>query len=206
LAQTGVLGAFDADDAGQRAAVSAYHRLAEHTTAIAALALPAGQDPAQILDDCGPASLREALADRRHPLADLVIDAEIGKWTRWLSYAEGQIAALRAIAPVIAAMPAPDVARQAGRLATRLHLDHAIVTEAITDALTVRASAEGRPVSRLAEPTRCAAASGRAPTLEFPAGLPLGTAPAPGRPASRSQKPGGSAGEQAGLRTGRISG
>ena len=75
------------------------------------------------------------LGSRTQPLADLVIDAEVARWDRWLQYAEGQIHALRAAAPLIAAMPPPDVARQVARLADRLGLDHATVTEAVTDAL-----------------------------------------------------------------------
>ena len=41
----------------------------------------------------------------------------VDRWSRWLEYPEGQINALRATAPVIAAMPVPHVARQVARLA-----------------------------------------------------------------------------------------
>ena len=47
-----------------------------------------------------------------------------------------QISALRAVAPLIAAMPPHHVARQVARLSARLDLDHATVTEAVTDALS----------------------------------------------------------------------
>ncbi len=69
------------------------------------------------------------------PLADLVIDAEVDKWRRWLRHAEGRINALRAAAPLVAAMPPEHVARQVARLAERLDLEYAIVTGAVTDAL-----------------------------------------------------------------------
>ena len=59
----------------------------------------------------------------------------VDRWSRWLEYPEGQINALRATAPVIAAMPVPHVARQVARLAHRLGLDYATVTEAVTEAL-----------------------------------------------------------------------
>ena len=135
LPATGVLVAFDADPAGQRAAVNAYQLLARSPTPCTAAKLPAGQDPAQILADHGPAALARMLAGHTRPLADLVIDAEVDGWSRWLHYAEGQINALRAAAPLIAAMPPAHVARQVARLAHRLGLDYATVTEAVTAAL-----------------------------------------------------------------------
>ncbi len=160
LPQAGVLVAFDADQAGRRAAVRAYHLLAPFTTATTAMAavLPAGHDPAQILRDRGPAALAAMLTSRTQPLADLVVDAEVNRWTRWLRFAEGRINALHAAAPLIAAMNPSDVARQVARLARRLGLDHATVTRAVTDALTAllaagpvttRAGPSHRPTARL---------------------------------------------------------
>jgi DNA primase len=181
LRSTGVLVAFDGDDAGRRAAINAYHLLSPLTDRIATASLPAGSDPAQILRDQGPAALAGLLTRSRLPLADLVIDAEIDKWSRWLSFAEGQIGALRAITPVIAAMPPRDVGRQVARLVQRLSLDHATVTEAVTDALTQLISGE--------RPHRSCAAT-RPCTLDFPDGAQHLTAarvpkavPAPQAPA-----------------------
>ncbi len=136
LSAAGVLVAFDADNAGRRAAVRAYHLLSPLTDATTAVIIPTGQDPAQILQDQGPAALARTVDTCTQPLADVVIDAEVGRWDRWLRYPEGQIAALRAAAPLIAAMPPAHVARQVARLAERLSLDHPIVTEAVTTALT----------------------------------------------------------------------
>jgi len=136
LRAVGITVAFDPDDAGKRAAVRAYHLLIPLTEKLAALNLPPGQDPAQILAGPGSAALAIMLADHIRPLPDLVINAEIRRWTRRrLSYAEGQIGALRAAAPLIAAMPPAHVARQVARLAAILQLDHALVTEAVSDAL-----------------------------------------------------------------------
>lgn len=126
--------AFDADRSGQRAAVSAYQRLMFGRPS--AVAFPPGSDPAQVLREHGPAVLAAMLQNQRRPLADLVVDAELDRWDRWLGFAEGRIGALRAAAAVVSAMPAWDVGRQVSRLADRLGLDHAIVTEAVTDALT----------------------------------------------------------------------
>ena len=136
LPVTGVLVAFDPDNAGRRAAVRAYHLLSPLTVDVTMVMLPAGCDPAQMLADRGPAALAGMLARHTRPLADLVIEAEVRKWRRWLRYPEGQIGALRATAPLIAAMPPAHVARQVARLAARLCLDHATVTGAVTDALS----------------------------------------------------------------------
>jgi len=148
LGSTGVLVAFDADLAGRRAAVSAYHLLGPAAGRVGAVAFPPGTDPAQVLRERGPAGLADVLERRRMPLADLVVNAEIVRWKRWLAYDEGRIGALRAIAPVIAAMPPPDVARQVSRLAARLRLDSAAVTEAVTSAL--RDSRTPAPASAVA--------------------------------------------------------
>jgi DNA primase len=135
LRATGVLVAFDADDAGQRAAVRAYHRLSPYAARTWTVALPPGYDPARLLADHGPAALRMALAQCQRPLADLVVDAAITGWGSRLRFAEGQVGALRGATALIAAMPPPDVARQVARVATRLGLDHPSVTQAVTDAV-----------------------------------------------------------------------
>jgi DNA primase len=140
LRAIGVTVAFDHDRAGRRAAVHAYHLLAALTEKLASVNLPAGQDPAQIFADTGPAALAEMLASHTRPLPDLVVNAETARWSRWLRHPEGQIHALRAAAPLIAAMPPAHIARQVARLAAILRLDHATVTEAVTDALTTLAA------------------------------------------------------------------
>jgi DNA primase len=136
LAAAGVLVAFDADKPGRRAAASAYRTLTTYTPSTQAMIMPLGYDPARLLSDHGPATLAFALDHCRRPLADLVTDAETARWTRSLQFAEVQVSALRAIAPTIAAMPPSDVARQVTRLAAHLGLDHALVTEAVAEAVT----------------------------------------------------------------------
>ena len=162
LPTSGVLVAFDPDPPGRRAAVRAYHLLSQLTAETSAVTLPAGQDPAQILADNSPEALAAILADRTHPLADLVTDAELERWTRWLDHAEGQISALRAVAPVLAAMPPAHVARQVARLSDRLGLDHATVTDAITSAL---------PEVIARSPVRARPPAGHAMTSAKPLGL-----------------------------------
>jgi DNA primase len=134
LGSTGALVAFDSDAAGRRAAIRAYHLLIPYTYEVSVMVLPAGQDPAQVFAERGPDALA-GIASHTHPLADLVTDAVVDRWSRWLEYPEGQINALRATTPVIAAMPVPHVARQVARLTHRLGLDYATVTEAVTDAI-----------------------------------------------------------------------
>jgi len=169
----GVLVAFDSDEAGRRAAVKAYHLLSPLTDRAEAVIFPAGQDPAQFLNDHGRIVLAETLADRVRPLADLVIEAEVTRWDRWLTYAEGQIHALRAAAPIIAALPPAQVGRQVARLAHRLGLDHVTVTEAVTDAVTelVAAGRAGSgPGAGLAdgEPKAAALTGERYTSQDFP--------------------------------------
>jgi DNA primase len=135
LGTLGIIVAFDGDEAGRHAAARAYHLLIQFTSEVASVILPPGQDPAQVLGDQGAEALAASISERVRPLADLVVDAELDKWSRWLRYAEGQINALRAAAPLIAAMPVAHVTRQIARVAERLDLSHTIVTSAVTDVL-----------------------------------------------------------------------
>lgn len=136
LHAVGVLVAFDADPAGRRAAVRAYPLLCQFTGKVDTVSFRPGQDPAQILADEGPAALAGMLSTYTRPLADLIIDSEFDRWEKWLRFAEGQVKALRATAELIAAMPPSHVGRQVSRVAIRLGMEHAPVTEAVTDALS----------------------------------------------------------------------
>jgi hypothetical protein len=88
-----------------------------------------------VLSHDGPTALADLLAGRTHPLADLVVDAGLARWRRWLAYPEGRVNALHAVAPIVAAMPAREIARQVGRLAVRLSMSHSAVTGAVTTAV-----------------------------------------------------------------------
>jgi DNA primase len=141
-----VIVAFDADPAGRRAAVRAYGALRDITGELLTVAFPDGSDPAGYLRDHGAAALAGLLDDQAYPLADLVIDASVAKFDRWLQFTDGKFSALRAVAPLIAGLPAGQVARQVGRVAERLGLTHAEVTAAVTSALpaVLGRSAPGR--------------------------------------------------------------
>ncbi|MGH3158685.1 MAG: toprim domain-containing protein [Streptosporangiaceae bacterium] len=134
--ETGILVALDSDQAGQKAALKAYEILRGVTEKITAVVLPAGQDPAGMLETAGRPTLAAALADLVQPLADLVIDANIARWDRWLEFIQGRFNALRSTAPLIAQMPPEEIGRQVARVAQRLNLEHSEVTSAVTDAIS----------------------------------------------------------------------
>jgi DNA primase len=134
LRRTGVVAAFDADPAGRRAAVRAYHLLRGVTDHARTLVLPAGQDPAGFRREHGGRALARRL-DASVPLADLVVDDAVAPFERWLEFLDGKFAALHAAAPLVAGLPSDQVARQVARLAGRLGLNYAEVTEAVTGAL-----------------------------------------------------------------------
>jgi DNA primase len=191
LPTAGPLVAFDPDPAGRMAAIAAYHLLRPLTGTLLAAVLPGGHDPAAILRDRGADELAHVLAAGARPLADLVIDAEIGRWSRWLRYPEGQVNALHGAAPLIAAMPPPDVARQVARLAGRLGLDHATVTTAVTNALR-DLPADDLDARRPRPQPRDTARSARRGTRSSdpPGQAPAPTATPPPGPERRHQQPG----------------
>jgi DNA primase len=132
--RTGVVVAFDADPAGRRAAVRAYHLLRGVTDHAFTLVLPPGQDPAGFRREHGGRALARRL-DASVPLADLVVDDAVAPFERWLEFLDGKFGALHAAAPLVAGSPSGQVARQVARLAGRLGLNYAEVTEAVTGAL-----------------------------------------------------------------------
>lgn len=117
--------ALDGDRAGLAAAVRAYEVLDAD-----AVRFPDGHDPADLLRS---GELGTALRHQAQPLADLVIDAAINRWSGSLHFAEGTIGAMRDAAAVIVRLRPHDVARQVDRVATRLSLRCDEVTEAVTD-------------------------------------------------------------------------
>jgi DNA primase len=134
LRQVGVVVAFDADPAGRRAAVRAYHLLRGVTDHAVAAVLPAGQDPAGFRRERGGRALARRL-DAGVPLVDLVVDETMASFERWLAFPDGKFAALHAAAPLVAGLPSGQVARQVVRVARRLGLSYAEVTDAVTGAL-----------------------------------------------------------------------
>ena len=134
LRRGGVVVAFDADPAGRRAAVRAYHLLRGVTDHAFAAVLPAGQDPAGFRRERGGRALARRL-DAGVPLVDLVVDETVAPYERWLAFPDGKFAALHAAAPLVAGLPSGQVARQVVRVARQLGLSYAEVTDALTGVL-----------------------------------------------------------------------
>lgn len=129
-----VLVAFDADPAGMAAAVRSRAALAPSiSTAVPAVRLPPGADPASILEERGPAGLRGVLAQTT-PLVDLVVDEVLRRCAHHLDNAEARLCALREVAPTVASLPHKDVARQAARLGSLLDFDHQTVARELAEA------------------------------------------------------------------------
>ena len=133
-----VLIAYDADLAGQRASAAAYDVLAPLFDQLRSVVLPDACDPAALLQSEGPRTLRDALSQDRL-LADAVIDHGLRYWLPKRDNAEARAAAVHELAPSIARLRPVDATREAGRLAQALGIDHAAITEAVTDAITTRA-------------------------------------------------------------------
>ena len=137
LADRGIVVAFDGDAAGRQASVRAYALLREVQAWPHAVDLPAGQDPAGLLQQHGPARLHAALlsaADR--PLADLVVDERIDRYTDQMRWPEGRVAAGRSAAAVLVTLPPDQVGRQVIRLIDRLDLSASVISGMVSDAVT----------------------------------------------------------------------
>jgi len=130
----GVVVAFDADPAGQAAALRAYPLLRAAHLWPAAAALPGGQDPAGLAQQHGTAALR-AVLDAATPLAELVVDEQLARWAGRLATVEGQVGAARDAARLIAGFPAEQIGDQVLRVASRLGLDPGDMTRAVTEAM-----------------------------------------------------------------------
>jgi DNA primase len=116
LRQTGILVAFDGDDAGRKAAVRGYHLLRLTSERLQTVTLPE-KDPAEILASKGTAALHAVLREHVEPLAALVIDAHLDPWERRLRDPEGPLLAMRSVAVVIADL-LPDETAEAIRRIT----------------------------------------------------------------------------------------
>jgi DNA primase len=103
LGSTGVLVAFDDDQAGRKAAVRAYGVLCTVSSRLQSAVL-SGKDPAEILQTEGPEALRTILRDQVQPLSSVVIDAHLAPWERRLHDPEGPLLAMRSTAEVIAGL------------------------------------------------------------------------------------------------------
>jgi DNA primase len=125
-------------------AMTAYEHSCQFRQAPTTANLPEGQDPAAVAQQRGPAALRAALDTATTPLADLVVDERLARWTDRLRWVEGQLGAARDAAVLIATFPPDQIGRQVLRVANRLGLDPADLTRAVADAVSRDGDALGR--------------------------------------------------------------
>lgn len=136
LEQRGIIVAFDGDAGGRAAAVRAFDLLRAVPVWPHALDLPAGQDPAVLLQQHGPVGVHAALrAAATRPLADLVVDERLDRYADHLRWAEGKIAAARAAAAVVASLPTEQIGRQIVRLVARVGLPASEISDLVVDAI-----------------------------------------------------------------------
>ena len=129
------MAAFDDDPAGRAAALRSFPLLCAAGIWAHAAELPAGQDPAALLERHGPAALLAALtAAQERPLADLVIDDRVDRYRDQLRWAEGQVAAARSAATAIVSLPSAHIGRQIARLTARLDLPPATISDVLVEA------------------------------------------------------------------------
>ena len=100
----GVIVATDNDPAGRHAAQRAYWQLVARGDNPHHATLPDGCDPAELLHDQGPDALRTALS-RTEPLAAALIADRLDRHAATARTAEETVAATRAVADIIGALP-----------------------------------------------------------------------------------------------------
>lgn len=131
-----VVVAFDGDSAGVSGAARSIEVLAEAFGVVLAADLPFGQDPSSLFA-ASPERLHDALTHTR-PLAQVAIDVELLRWDRVLDHISGQVNAVRAVAPLVARLPAGRVAAEVARLARRVGLEEQVVSREVVAAVGSR--------------------------------------------------------------------
>ncbi|TMQ90191.1 hypothetical protein ETD83_36530 [Actinomadura soli] len=134
LGGAGVLVALDGDPAGRSGTVRAWERLAGVGGPVEIAGLPDGRDPASLLQVEGRAAVLQALGTRT-PLIDAVVDAAVERAGGTLATPEDRLAAIRAASRIIAARPA-EAARQVVRVASRVDVPPALITEVLVDTVS----------------------------------------------------------------------
>jgi DNA primase len=138
--------ALDGDAGGRLGAIRSLPVLSEVFDEVLVARLPDKQDPAA-LHAAGPGLLRAALASSR-PLADFAIEVELRKWDNVLDHLSGQVNAVRAVAPLVASLPASRIAGEIARLARTVHLDEQIVSQEVVAAAGQRLGPRPRRAQR----------------------------------------------------------
>jgi len=97
---------------------------------------PDEHDPASLFA-AEPGRLRSALSSPR-PLIDFAIDVELSRWSRVLDHISGQVNAVRAVAPLVARLPAGRVAGEIAKLSRTLRLEEQIVSREVLAVVGLR--------------------------------------------------------------------
>jgi DNA primase len=176
-----VIFTFDGDEAGQRAALRAFHLEDRFATQTFVAVQPDGLDPCDLRLQQGDAAVRDLIA-RRLPVYEFAIRSEIAKHN--LDTNEGRLAALDAAAPIVGRIKDRGLR---DRYAVSLDRWLGMLNEDFVLA-RVRAHAPAEPGGRAANGSRMAASRGNGSRAGGPAG-PGG----PGPPGSSPGQPPGAA-------------
>ncbi|MGV9383517.1 toprim domain-containing protein [Nonomuraea sp. NPDC003707] len=149
--RTGLVIAFDSDQAGQKALIRTYADIYAVASDPVAARFPEGSDPADVLTRRGGPALASIMVDEVVPLGDAVVDAVL-RDHRTLRFNEERLMALRAAARFVVKLPPEQVTRQAGRLMQLLDLPSDMVTEAIVDEVRDAVQSAPKAVSRPHDP------------------------------------------------------
>lgn len=170
----GVVVGTDDDAAGRAAAERVFWRLTSHGQDPRQLALPAGGDPAEMLERQGPGALKDRL-DGSGSLATAIIDDRIDAYADRLDTVEGQVHATRRAAEVIAALPVGSWPEHLTHVVARTSLAPEIVLMEVLD----RSSAHGPGAGHPTPAARTLGAAGEWHVSErAPSGHPSGLRPA----------------------------
>ncbi|WP_242472000.1 toprim domain-containing protein [Blastococcus sp. TML/C7B] len=151
--RSGIIVATDADRAGQQAAQRIFWQLTARGDDPRHLVIPAGKDPAELLQTAGATALRQALA-ASPSLASGLIDARVAVYADRLDTVEGQVHAARRAAEVIAAVPSTS---------WPVHLTHVVTRTGIAPDIAL---------SEVFDAAHARTKNGRVPAGVVPAGCP----------------------------------
>ena len=134
LNRVSVTFAFDGDAAGEQATLRAFDVVngADVDTPMAVV-LPAGDDPASMVEAGRGADLKRLFTHEICPLDDLVVDAKLAPFAGRTQWVENRVNAMRAVAPTIASLRTADAGHQVWRVAQRLDLPMGTVTAALAE-------------------------------------------------------------------------
>ncbi|QSB04386.1 DNA primase [Natronoglycomyces albus] len=138
---------FDGDEAGQRAARKAFGDEQKFASQTYVAITPDNMDPCDLRQQRGDAAVRDLVAGRE-PLIDFAMRSEIAKHD--LDTVEGQVAATRAVAPMLAAIKDRALLQgYARRVAALIGVDLAPLRAAVKEASRGRGQGGATPPERV---------------------------------------------------------